>query len=118
MKNKKKVVERVSAEGLLVALETAANAYLSQRASKGKQLTIEEVSLEINDSDIKVNNLGALVFAMTHPWVAIHTEMDDCSNSDEAHETEYRHLVEMTKGLLEARALGEIGYSNDEEDDD
>jgi hypothetical protein len=106
MKNKKKV-DRISAEGLLVALETASGAAMVQRTKEGEVSKIEDTEVEIENGKITIQNLGALVFTLVHPWVAIHTEFDDCRNTDEAHENEYAHMVSMAKALLKARAIQE-----------
>ena len=114
MKNKKKV-DRISAEGLLVALETASGAAMVQRTKEeGEVLKVEDVEVEIENGKITIQNLGALVFSLVHPWVAIHTEFDDCTNTDEAHENEYAHMVSMAKALLKARAIQEGPAEDDD----
>lgn len=105
---KSKSLRRISPEGLIVALEQLAYIALNQqeaktpRSSKKKHI-IQTAGLEETDKGIAVTNVAGVVFALTHPWVAVHTHDTVCSNSPEMHESEYKHMLEIAEMLIDDR---------------
>lgn len=118
----KKEIKRLSAEGMIVALEylalvglkaqdeekpaapkkpiSKAKAQALAKKGKGQLAGIEETP-----EGLEITNFAGVVFAMTHPWVEIHQPAaSQCDNPPKMHEVEYRGMLEMAKAVLEHRA--------------
>lgn len=119
MKAKEIRVERVSAEGIILALETLMTASMRMSDSKGKPLQQEGV-LELTPSgEVVVENVAAVAFALVHPWIQIHTGAGVCNNGYKAHEAEYVDMLDTTKKLLQIReAMVDVRDVRGEEEND
>lgn len=99
MTNKK--VRRISAEGMIMALE-----YMAAGAMK-HDLTNEDEKVEVTSmvgpDGFYTNNFAGMVFAVTHPWVELHSGKGICHSGDEAHEEEYRQMIKIMQSVLQAR---------------
>jgi hypothetical protein len=118
-KKSSKPVEKISAEGLVVALEYISERVLTDRSKQGK--SEPEIGMVMQDGNgrVKVKNTAAIVFALTHPWVELHTNAGACGNDEKAHLEEYKHMLQLAHKLLDERAeLKEQIDNIDEEDED
>lgn len=107
MKKSNDTRKRISAEGLIIALEhlvTETMAAEERKAGNKPGVTIEHGSLSIADREFRVKNLPALIFSLTHPWVELHTNDGLCDNTKEAHEKEYEEMLDMSQAILKNRS--------------
>lgn len=105
-----KAKRRISPEGLIAALEQLAFIMLKQQEAeqpathKKKKHPMQLGGLEETDDGIKVTNVAGVVFALTHPWVAVHNSAaNQCDNPPKMHEGEYEYMLEMAEMLIDAR---------------
>lgn len=105
MANKAK--RRISPEGLIVALEHLAHLALEQQerpTAKGKKRITQLAGLEETDNGIEITNIAGVVFALAHPWVAVHNSAANlCNNPMKMHEDEYAYMLEMAEMLIDDR---------------
>lgn len=96
---------RVSAEGMLVALEFLSVVAMRSEGHKsgtGKSADNPiKVTVDLRGSEARVENFGALVFALVHPWIELHTDRQQCETTDEDHETEYSEMLEIVEKAIE-----------------
>lgn len=95
---------RVSAEGVLLALEFMAAEMMS--ADKASPM----VHMEVIDGKFKTDNMAGAMFSVIHPWVALHSEGNVCDNDLDKHEIEYSHMIEIVEKVLKARGGMEEGF--------
>lgn len=116
--------DRISAEGLIVALEHLTGLIMTSGYAKkghsGKTISLSHLEITRKNGRMMVDTGDpvALLFVLTHPWVELHTKAGVCGNSKEVHELEYKEMLAMVKAVFRAWDLStdSDGDSEDEED--